>query len=428
MVSELNKGPFDLGELPSDWKIKYISNITKEHKQGYYTKDEYSHSGVKLIRVTDLLNQKIEFDNMPSLNIDEKTYNQFKVDDGDFLFARSGGIGRYGIFKYQYPKSIFGSYLIRFKFDTSTVDNKFVGYFYESYLAKKQIKAITQGSSNININAENIKSLRLPIPMLKEQQKIATILSSVDEAIEKTEQIIEQTETVKKGLMEQLLTKGIGHTKFKNTPIGKIPHSWETAIFSDYINVNPRYNLPKDTELPFVEMAAVPEKNKNITYFQMRKVGNGGGSKFTNGDTLFARITPCTENGKTAFVQGMNFEFGLGSTEFIVFSSNSPKILPEFIYYLTRSERIRNYAISQMTGSTGRQRVPVTVFTEKLLIAIPPIEEQQKIINVISSNEIKVEKERTKLDKLSKVKNGLMQQLLTGKVRVPINDNEEVPS
>ena len=145
-----------VGWIPEDWDFCKISDLTVEHKQGYYTKDEYSGNGRYLIRITDLKNPMVDFTAMPQLPIDEKTYQQFKVEPGDFLFARSGAIGRYGILDEEHPEAVFASYIIRFRFDENKVLNKYVGSFYESKFCLRQILSITQGSSNININANNI--------------------------------------------------------------------------------------------------------------------------------------------------------------------------------------------------------------------------------------------------------------------------------
>ena len=126
------------------------------------------------------------------------------VEVGDFLFARSGSIGRYGIVSEDYP-AIFASYLIKFKFN-DTVNTKFFGYMYESEYCQKQLSYITQGSSNININADNIKSLKISFPSLNEQRKITSILTSVDDNIEEKQRKLEHTQSLKKSLMQDLLT------------------------------------------------------------------------------------------------------------------------------------------------------------------------------------------------------------------------------
>ncbi|WP_020007164.1 restriction endonuclease subunit S [Salinicoccus albus] len=306
------------------------------------------------------------------------------------------------------------------------IDSEFL--YYQLLFHAKHFEQLGAGSTFKEISKSELRSYNINIPkQIQEQQKIANILSTVDEMIDKTEVILTQTEKVKKGLIQKLLTKGIDHTKFKQTEIGYIPEEWEVKQFSECINVNPTYRLKKGENVPFVEMAAVQENRKEISYFSERVVGISGGSRFSIGDTLFARITPCTENGKIAFVEEMTSQFGMGSTEFIVFSPKKDQIIPQYVYYLVRSHRIRDYAIKRMIGTTGRQRVPKIVFIEELFIGLPTKKEQQKIVDILTSVDNKIIAEEQKLSQLRSLKNGLMQQLLTGKQRVQVDNNEEVP-
>lgn len=126
---------------------------------------------------------------------------------------------------------------------------------------------------------------------------------------------------------------------------------------SDLIDFNPKRPLEKGAITPFIEMADLPEGERDVSGIGNR-VFNGGGSKFKNGDTLFARITPCLENGKTAKVSGLpDNAVGHGSTEFIVMAAKDPSVDEDFVYYLARHPEFRAYAQGRMEGTSGRQRV-----------------------------------------------------------------------
>lgn len=126
---------------------------------------------------------------------------------------------------------------------------------------------------------------------------------------------------------------------------------------SEIIDFNPTRSLKKGKVAPFIEMAALSQDSRDISY-SFQKEFNGSGTKFKNGDTLLARITPCLENGKTAKVNCLkNDEIGHGSTEFIVLKSKEPEYDEDFVYYLCRWNKFRDYAIARMEGSSGRQRV-----------------------------------------------------------------------
>lgn len=126
---------------------------------------------------------------------------------------------------------------------------------------------------------------------------------------------------------------------------------------SEIIGFNPPRKLVKGKNAPFVEMAALPQNSRDISYV-FQKEFNGSGTKFKNGDTLLARITPCLENGKTAKVNCLHAnEIAHGSTEFIVMQAKEPEFDEDFIYYLCRWNNFREYAVGRMEGSSGRQRV-----------------------------------------------------------------------
>ena len=138
--------------------------------------------------------------------------------------------------------------------------------------------------------------------------------------------------------------------------IGKVPEGWKLLPASEVMDVNPRTKVPKEGQKPFVPMRGLSEALMLIHHIEMR-VGNNG-AKFRNDDTLFARITPCLENGKTGFVSFLPPEHAVacGSTEFIVLRSKT--VCPEYIYLLARSDPFRDHAIKSMSGATGRQRAP----------------------------------------------------------------------
>lgn len=196
----------DDGSDYPEWEEKSVKELTLFHKQGYYTKEEYVENGIKLARVSDLFNPKVDFESMPMIDISEKDYEAFKVSVGDFLIARSGSIGRYGIVT-EIPediKVVFGSFVIKFNFDENLLNTKYFGEFYSSDFALRQLKRIIQAGANVNINAENIKTIKVPLPCLKEQQKIANFLSDFDKAIDLAKQELEQWKELKKGLLQQL--------------------------------------------------------------------------------------------------------------------------------------------------------------------------------------------------------------------------------
>lgn len=153
--------------------------------------------------------------------------------------------------------------------------------------------------------------------------------------------------------------------------------NWSLMRAADFIEFNPRLSIKKGTVATKIAMDKLKPFTKKIP--EIEKAEFNGGSKFCNGDTIMARITPCLENGKTAFVDVLNDgEVAFGSTEFIVMRAKEGVSDPQFVYYLATSPMFRNVAIKSMVGSSGRQRVQQSVLDE-LEISVPSLDEQKQI-------------------------------------------------
>ena len=192
-------------EIPEEWEIVIIKKLVTFHKQGLYTTQPYSKNGIKIARVNDLENPNLSYDKMNNLELDPKTFDSFKISKGDFLIARTGNIGNYGIVT-EDIECVHISDIIRFNFNLNELLNEYFGLFFESHLLLVQLLMIQQSSSHIHINAETMKSLKIPLPPLSEQQKISSILSNIDSKITSQEQYKEKLEKLKKSLMQKLLT------------------------------------------------------------------------------------------------------------------------------------------------------------------------------------------------------------------------------
>ena len=164
---------------------------------------------------------------------------------------------------------------------------------------------------------------------------------------------------------------------------------WTEYRLGDIVEINPTESIKKGTIAKKIGMDVLQPYCRAIPSFSVEPYS--GGSKFKNGDTIMARITPCLENGKTAMVNILNEnEIGFGSTEYIVFRAKETITDPYFVYYLVTSDTVRNPAIKSMVGSSGRQRVQTDVVAN-LSINLPPLETQQKIASLLSSLDDKIE-------------------------------------
>ena len=209
-----------LGEIPAHWEARRIRRLTLQHKQGYYTTGEYVENGIKLIRITDIQEDgKINFSDMPCVRISENDKKIFKVKKGDFLFARTGGVGIFGFVEND-ESATFASYLIRFRLKKDAQFNFLKFYFLSDYFITS-LKNSIHGGVNQNVHAENIKEQYVTLPPKQEQQQIVshieTKTAKIDQAIEKAEKEITLVKEYLQSLIYQVVT---GRLKIDKEIIG----------------------------------------------------------------------------------------------------------------------------------------------------------------------------------------------------------------
>ena len=246
------------------------------------------------------------------------------------------------------------------------------------------------GSTFPNVSAKQLAAIPYPDIGLDEQRAIARVLGALDDRIELNRRMSETLEEMARALFrswfvdfDPVREKAEGRpsglppdldalfpASFEASELGEIPAGWEVTALGDVIDVNPRRQIRRGDVATHVEMAALPTSGPHVSYWTERPFTSG--SRFTRGDTLLARITPSLENGKTAFIDFLdNGETGWGSTEFIVLRPKPPWP-PEIAYVMAREPDFREHAIVNMTGTSGRQRVPAEAVSDYLLAA-PPV-------------------------------------------------------
>ena len=278
------------------------------------------------------------------------------------------------------------------------------------------------------VNKSAFANLEVCVPPLPTQRKIAAILSTYDDLIENNTRRIKILEDMAQTLYREWFV----HFRFpghENVPmveseLGLIPQRWKVVPASEAMFVNPKTSVPRDTIKPFVPMKSATENSMLITEIEER-TGNSG-AKFKNGDTLFARITPCLENGRTGFVQFLSNddEIAFGSTEFIVLRSRT--LNPHFVYLLAQTRDFRENAIKSMTGATGRQRVLNECFNDYFLPnPNPEILRQFEI--TIAPLFRKVQNLSEKNTNLRQTRNLLLPKLISGEIDVSEFDIDTDP-
>jgi type I restriction enzyme S subunit len=272
-----------------------------------------------------------------------------------------------------------------------------------------------QGSAGQRrVPVDFIKAYPLHLPPLPEQRKIADILSTWDQAIDKTEALLSNARTQKRALMQQLLTGKRRFPAYEGQP-------WKEVRIRDLVNLSPKMDVcPYDRRLTFLTMDAVTEEAMIAKPIE----GNWdthvkGFTQFKDGDILVAKITPCFENGKGCHASNLINGIGTGSTEFHVLR---PKDVRDarFIFHVTNSYEFRGRGALNMQGSAGQRRVP-TDFIRAYPLTVPENPDaRQRIGSLLDDASNEIQHHHLQITKLRTEKKALMQQLLTGKRRVVV--------
>ena len=339
-------------------------------------------------------------------------------------------------------RAVAASYLIRHRVDESRADPLFVSYVLKSPLYWEFIDSYGGGGAvQPNINAKVLGSFQFPLPPLPEQRAIADVLGTLDDKIELNRRMNQTLEEMARALfrswfvdfdpvrakMEGRWRSGeslpglpadlydLFPGRLVSSELGDIPEGWEVRSLGEVVELNPSEPMRRGTIAPYLDMGALPTVGSSPDNAILREFTSG--TRFRNGDTLLARITPCLENGKTAFIQSLpNDVVGWGSTEFIVMRARSPVPL-EYSYLLARDAAFREHAIQSMTGTSGRQRVQVDALAPYPLLS-PPTETWNRFSAFIRPLFAQIELNRTESLALAAQRDALLPRLVSGEVKV----------
>jgi len=398
-----------------------ISEIIDPHPSHRAPKEEVD--GYPFVGIGDISeNGDIDLDKCRKISLESvKEQNQSVcIREGDIGFGRVATVGKVVRFKrYDFPFALSPTMaLVRHK----NVDNTFLYQYLSSEMTSKQFSNLTSGSTRISLGIQNLRKILFALPPLPEQQKIAAILTSVDKKIEVIDERIARAEALKKGLMQKLLSEGIGHTEFKESEIGRIPKEWEVVRLGDIADVKGGKRLPKGHKLV--------ETHTPYPYIRVRDMYMGG---IKTDDIIYVpeEVQPKIKNytiakddlfisvaGTLGLVGVVPDELdGANLTENADKLTNikSDKI---FLLYVLMSNLIQDIIVKETT--TNAQPKLALTRIKTFLIPLPPINEQKQIATILSTTDNKLDTLREKKSRYEKLKKGLMQKLLTGEVRVKV--------
>jgi len=404
----------EIGRIPKDWEDISAADIA-DYINGYpFSPTDWKMYGIPIIRIQNLNDPNAEF-NFFNGEIDDI----YKIKNGDLLFSWSASIG---IYIWKRGDAVLNQHI--FKVIPKTNINKLFLY-YDLLLAIEQLKGRVHGSTMKHFQKNELKTTFIPIPSIKEQQKIAEILSTVDGAIQKTDDIIAKTESLKKGLMQELLTKGIGHKEFKDTEIGKIPKEWEVIKLRDILlllrNGLTLRQRKEGNGYPVTRIETISEEKidpSKLGYVIGLSEKDIEEYRLIEGDILFSHINSLEHIGKTAIYEGVP-GFLLHGMNLLLLRPDKNKVHPKFLLYLLRLFRTRKIFLIMAKKAVNQASINQTELGN-LKIFLPSLEEQQKIVEILSTIDKKLETLKQEKFKLERIKQWFMEELLTGRIRVRV--------
>ncbi|MFC2024496.1 restriction endonuclease subunit S [Chloroflexota bacterium] len=413
--------------IQDNWIVDRIGDLLLKEFSGTWGPE--NADGINVLRSTNFQNNGyLNLDSVAVREIGENYPSEKIICFGDILLERSGGgpqqpVGRVSWCDDRVVGWAFSNFcqLLR---PSVKVDNKFL-FFALHYLHLRNITLTYQNQTTGIRNLEYKSYLKIPIPLppLPEQRKISEILSMVDDAIEKTDTIIQQTQQLKKGLMQKLFTEGIGHARFKETKIGRIPEEWEVVSIKDIGDVKGGKRLPKGeefaerkTEYPYIRvidfqnMSICVEQLEYLTEEVQRAI-----SRYTiSCNDIYISIA-----GTIGLVGTIPHHLdGANLTENAAKICNLNKVDKKFLaYYLSSFQAQRQ--ISSFIGISTQPKLALNRI-EKIRLLLPDLDEQKNIAEILLKVDTNIENEQAYKAEIEHLKKGLMQVLLTGQIRVKV--------
>lgn len=381
----LQKRPREVKPTKGEWREVAVSEIAASVRNALVggpfgsnlVSTDYVADGVPVIRGQNMGSRYLSGEFAFVSESKAESLNANLAQPEDIIFTQRGTLGQVSLV----PAELFERYVVSQSQMKLTVNRELADplFYYYVFSTAEQQDYIHRSAIQTGVPHTNLGILRatpVPLPPLSEQRAIAHILGTLDDRIELNRRMNETLEGIARAIFKSWfvdfdpvrakakgrdpgLPKHIADLfpdRFEESELGQIPKGWRIVPLPEAIEVNPVRSLHKGHVAPYLDMANMPTRGHSPDAVIDRPFGSG--MRFMNGDTLVARITPCLENGKTAYVEFLqDGQIGWGSTEYIVLRPKAP--LPtEFAYCVARSEEFRDFAIQSMTGSSGRQRVP----------------------------------------------------------------------
>lgn len=412
----------------SKWEFVKLGQVCKLQNGYAFESSSFKDEGIPIIRISNIENGEININDKIVFTNDVSISKEFSVKKGDLLIAMSGATtgksGKYKSDKIAYLNQRVGKFVLR----GNSLQKDYLNYIIQSPIYLSPLFKNLSVGAQPNIGSKQIEEVIIPLPPLSEQQKIAKILSIVDAKIEVIDQQITETQSLKKGLMQRLLTKGIGDTEFKDSPLGKIPKSWEVVNVDDFIldkkgamKIGPFGSaLKKDSmvangiKVYGQENIFVRDMSFGDRYITQEHYESLKSCELFPGDFIISMMGTI---GKCMVVP-TGIEKGIMDSHLLRLQLNLERINADFLKHLFRSPFILNQVNNLSVG--GIMAGLSSKIVKDIKFILPTINEQKQFSELFNYFDDKLEVLSEKKTHYQELKKGLMQQLLTGKIRVKI--------
>jgi len=410
----------EIGRIPKEWEVLELGDekITVFIKSGNTPSkeiQEYWNGDILFVTQRDMTKvSKYLYETSEKITeLGLKNFNLFIIPENSILLSMYGTIGKVVINKNPVTVS---QNIAAIKLNNKNVNQEYFFYAirYYSFQFKKKAKTSTMNHLNIKI----VKQIYLPLPSLQEQQKIALVLSKIENAIKIQDRIINSLQELKKSMMSKLFTEGIGHTEFKDTEIGRIPKEWDIFKLEDIAMVFSGNTAPqeekyfKNGKYPFIRVRHLTKlenykyplkydliNDEAVTVLKLRK--------FKRGSIIFPKSGESIKLEKRAILKEDSY-----IVNHLAVIEPTKKINNLFLFYYLNTVKTNNYLVG-----TSMPSLQLSII-KKFLIPIPSLDEQNRIAYILSAidNIISIEEDRKKyFEALFKT---MLNKLMTGQIRV----------
>jgi type I restriction enzyme S subunit len=431
------------------WRSYCLADISLPGKDGLVDgpfgsnlpSSSYTKEGIPVIRGSNLSKGNERFKSDDFVYVSEETsglLSRSQCIPDDIIFTKKGTLGQIGIVPNgPFPVYLLSSNQMRMRVNLEIADPEFVYYYLAQSASIEKIIRDSEHTGVPKINLAYIKAFPISLPALESQKSVVTVLRALDDHIALLRETNATLEAIAQALFKSWFvdfdpvrakadgrepegmdeaTAALFPDSFEESELGQVPRGWRWMALAEAYDINPVRTLKKGLVASYVDMASIPTSGPCPESVIPREFNSG--TKFQNGDTLLARITPCLENGKSAFVDCLNDgEIGWGSTEFIVMKPHEP--LPPFHgYLLCRHQAFRQHAIQSMSGTSGRQRVQNDVLGAYLLVT--PCEAVASAFgDIVTPIQQKIAANHRQAQTLASLRDTLLPRLISGQLWLP---------